>query len=226
MTASQSYYERLLSDMSTAEATEDMQLAGGYTLRPNVTDKNITFNVIGLDGRSVMSIEVRAPLSVRRSSWRDPAEWDPERDEPEYSYVDTGYYRHRMLNPAAAKAVAEAMQIAADFCHALNEQAAEALAWQEYERRDVREREIRELAEEELKRAEIKESVQWYVGQKFKLRRKGYKATVFGVIDRISDTTLYTTSERGVSMTTQIDDLIELHIMYDGERRYTKVFPA
>jgi len=197
---------------------EDIELHGGHTLSVEPDSHGVTFYVVHGTSR-VYTVEVKAPLSRRRYR-----EWDPHYDDPEYGVVGIGY--GRSINPSAAVALSETIAVAADFCARLNDQCAEGLAWQEYQRREIVEVEEKRRAEEAALRAEIQEQIQWYVGQKFKLKRKGYKATVFGVIDRVSTTTIYTTSERGVSMTTEISDLTELHIMYDGEKRYTKVFPS
>ncbi len=209
--------------MAIDQATESIELSGGYNLDVNVGGSDVVFSAKH-DSHRDLDVCVELPFKPRRSWQR---EWDPAHDEPEYARVEyAGTYGSRYMTPTASRVLAEVLQLAADFCERLNEQNAEALAHQEHQRREHRLRQQREREAEEAKRAEIKEQVQWYIGQKFKLRRRGYRATVFGTIDAITDTQLRTTSERGVPMTTQIEDLTELHIMYEGERRYTKVFPA
>jgi hypothetical protein len=207
--------------MDNAEAIE---LAGGYTLELYVEEGQTNFNVLRPNGSKVHTVYVRLPLPPRQSWHRA---WDPELDYPEYGNIRSGAlggYRQATLSPADALAVAEALALAASYCVACNEAHIEELAWQEYARRDAREREAREEANRDRVRQEIKEAIQWYIGNKFKLRRQGYKATVFGTIDRVTDTTIYTTSERNVRMQTLLSDLEQMWVMYDGEKRYTKVF--
>jgi hypothetical protein len=212
--------------MSTAEVDmqDKVQLTGGFTLEILIEYGNVTFQVMNTSDNVAGSIQVCPPIP-QHDSWRRA--WDPELDEPEFAFLELGTsYGRRRMPPACAQAYSEAVSLAADFCYRLNEQAAEALAHQEYERRDVRERQQREQEAEAAKRAELQESIQWYIGQKFKLKRKGYRATVFGTINRVTDRTIYTTSERDIPMETNLVDLTELHIMYEGDKRYTKVFPA
>jgi hypothetical protein len=207
--------------MDNAEAIE---LAGGYTLELYVEEGQTNFYVLRPNGSKVHTVYVRLPLPPRQS-WRRA--WDPELDYPEYGNIQSetlGGYRRHGASPADALAVSEALALAASYCVACNEARIEELAWQEYARRDAREREAREEANRDRARQEIKEAIQWYIGNKFKLRRAGYKATVFGTIDRVTDTIIYTASERNVRMQTLLSDLEQMWVMYDGEKRYTKVF--
>ena len=185
------------------------------------TSRDVTFTVYDDEDKRISSIEVEPPMQERR--YRT---WDPERDEPEYARVTNNtYYSHRAHLPEDAFAVAKTLETAAEFAKRLNVAAAPELEKQERAHKYAIAKREQEKAEHEQRVAAIKEHVQWYTGQKFKLRRKGYRATVFGVIDRVTDTHIYTTSERGVAMTTKLADLEELHVMYEGERRYTRVFP-
>jgi hypothetical protein len=154
--------------------------------------------------------------------------WDPERDDVEYARVEwaRGYYGKSSMLPRNAAAVAKALSVAAEYADRLNDAAWWELAEQERAKHEIEEVAKREAEEEEQRLETIREQVQWYIGQTFKLKRKGYRATVYGTIDSVSTRKLHTTSERGVKMTTELLDLETMSIKYEGEKRYTKVFPA
>lgn len=104
------------------------------------------------------------------------------------------------------------------------ERAAQQRAEYEERRRVELERRAKEAEERRKRVAEIYELVRWLEGQKFRLTRDGYRATVFGTIDRVSEQRMYTTSEKGVPMRIEFRDLRKLEIKYEDEKRYTLIY--
>lgn len=207
--------------------TEIVELCEGYTLRAWEYEGSYYLLPVAKDDRprrrDLSAVQVVPPIPPRQS-WHGP--WSEQTDEPEYGYINHDSYRTRGMSAVDARALGEVLALAASFVEALDREKADELAEQVRRRAEYLHKQIQEEEAKEQHRLKLKEDVQWYIGQKFKLRRKGYRATVFGVIDRITDTTIFTTSERGVKMTTDLESLEELHIMYEGEKRYTKVYPT
>jgi hypothetical protein len=212
---------------ATAEDVTVTELGEGYQLHTRLATTTAHFHVMKGE-RRVIEIEVAAPLTERKYEhrWIGSKEWDPQYDPVECAKVEWARYGISKMLPRNAKAVATALVIAADYAERLNDEAAEALAYQERAKHEIEEVAKREAEEEEQRLEAIREQVQWYIGQTFKLKRKGYRATVYGTIDSVSTRKLHTTSERGVKMTTELLDLETMSIKYEGEKRYTKVFPA
>lgn len=205
----------------TTATDSTIDLDDGYKIQILTNDEGITFTVRDATNREV-AIDVAKPLSAKRSYWR--GDWDPSRDKPEYSRIEFGRYGRQSFTPKLAKATAVALDMAAAACNSLNEEHAEALAHQEHERREYKQREEREEREHAERVNKVKEELQHYLGQNFKLKREGYKATVFGTVERFSDTHVYTISERGVPMDTLLDSIYFFAIKYEGEKRYTTVY--
>jgi hypothetical protein len=220
---------------TVAEEIESMSvdLPAGCQLVIRIDGDVANFTVKRGEEREVLTVRVQAPLTERRWARRwtpneDDRKWDPERDDVEYARVEWargGYGRSSML-PRNAAAVAKALSVAAEYADRLNEAVWWDLAEQERAKHEITERVLLEAADVQKKLEAIRDKIQLYIGQTFKLQRRGYKATVYGTIDSVSDRKLHTTSERGVPMLTELLDLETMHIKYDGEKRYTKVFPA
>lgn len=217
-----------------ATATSDsIKLTEGFELgveigRDTYMDVNqITFKVIREDDkerrkRDTPTVDIEAPLQRPRPySWRSTGQWTPDYD-PQYGSLDVNYFDTD--DAAQARASAVMLTLAADLLDAMHRQAAPQLEKQIKEHAAKLEAELKAEEAKVEKRSKLKEELQWFVGQKFKLKRDGFKATVFGTINRFTDTHVYTTSERGVRMDTRIDDINFFAIMYEGERRYTQVF--
>jgi cell division septum initiation protein DivIVA len=211
-------------EVQAQREAEVIQLCEGYTLQAWEYEGSYYLLPVAKDDRPrrrrPSAVQVVPPLPPRRS-WHGP--WSEQTDDPEYGYINYDSYRH--MSAAEARALGEVLALAASLVEALDREKADELTEQARKREAYLRQKIQEEEAKEQHRLKLKEDVQWYIGQKFKLRRKGYRATVFGVIDRITDTTIFTISERGVRMTIDLESLEELHIMYEGEKRYTKVFP-
>lgn len=74
----------------------------------------------------------------------------------------------------------------------------------EEEREKLREQRRKEREAVAARQQEQYELIRWYVGHKFRLKRDGYRATVFGTIDKVTPSHIYSTSEKGVSMQIEI----------------------
>jgi len=166
-------------------------------------------------------VEAHEPLR-RHFYWRD---WDPKRDEPEYGTVEVSIGKI-LPEPEHSAAISIAVQIAVSFVAALNSQNAFALKEQ------FRQRQIHQIAQAthnrmvEERRKEIEDKLKWYLGQKFKMRVAGRKSTVFGTIDNVTADRLYSTSEQYRGMTTNLNAIQELWVMYPGEKRYTNIIKS
>jgi hypothetical protein len=134
-----------------------------------------------------------------------------------------------------ARAVGKIIIAAADFAAGLNEQHKDAIAKQqeEFEQYERERRLARQRDEEQFKK--LYEQVIWLVGSKFRLRRRGMKATVFGTINYVTPPQadgspppgafMRTTSEKGVDMTIRLRDVILMDIKHDdSSRRYDNIY--
>lgn len=217
--------------MATA-ASDIIRLTDSYELDVQITEsvyneaRQIELRALPLDrdpdkptrGRSYPRVDVMYAMQRPR---RYNSGWDSGM-EPQYGSLDVNYLDTD--DTECARASAAMLLIAADILDAEHRFHAEELMGQQQAHAKSLEEQLKAEEQRQEKRNKLKEELQWFVGHKFKLRRDGYKATVFGTIDRFTDTHVYTTSERGVRMDTRIEDINFFAVMYDGERRYTKVF--
>lgn len=135
------------------------------------------------------------------------------------------------MGPRSLRAMSEALYHIAKLIEAADEgikdqiaAAEKARAEREERYRIERERREAERAAELAKVAEIYELVRWLEGQKFRLRRRGMRATVFGTIDRVNEHGMNTTSEKNVPMHITFRELEKLEIKYEDEKRYTLIY--
>jgi hypothetical protein len=134
-----------------------------------------------------------------------------------------------------ARAVSAALLMSADFATVLNECYEDELDKQQQEY-DAYQRELKLANQRDLEQfEELYQKVVWLIGSKFRLRRRGKKATVFGTIDFVTpprdDGTappgayMNTTSEKGVSMHIRLKDVIWMEIKHeDSSRRYDNIY--
>lgn len=134
-----------------------------------------------------------------------------------------------------ATAIGSSLMVSACFATVLNECYDEELEQQQREH-DQFMRELKLSKQRDAEQFEqLYQQVIWMVGSKFRLRRRGKKATVFGTIDYVTppreDGTappgayMNTTSEKGVPMHIRLRDVIKMEIKQDNSsRRYDLIY--
>lgn len=88
----------------------------------------------------------------------------------------------------------------------------------------VREERRKAREAEEARVAEVKEAVQWMIDQKFKLKRRGYKSTVFGTLKEVTPSAIRTISEKNVPMHIPLREIEYFAVKYEGDRQYTEIY--
>lgn len=149
---------------------------------------------------------------------------------------------HRQLDAKGASMLAKVVDLAAAFAAGVDEANEPVIArMRERIEQEERQREERRARYEEERKKQIeqaridrerraeriakaKEQLQWYVGQNFKLKRDGYRSTVFGEVIELTERYMRTISERGVPMRIELDKITQFSVKYEGEKRYTLVY--
>lgn len=97
--------------------------------------------------------------------------------------------------------------------HIYAEKAAKAKAEQEERERQYKERVERDRIAREAREAKVSELVdtlKWMIGERIRLKRRGYRATVFGTIDHITDKEGYRFG--WIQITTEKDKWMEINL--------------
>jgi len=206
--------------MSAGEQVQEQVMRDGTEIEVSVGRRNEW--IFGAGGVSVRVTEP-CPKPTNTNYYSRVYEWQPTQ-EPQYSSIDIQGYHYSNFNPLEAEQSAMAMMVAAEACRARNLAVADVLASQDQRHKEHETREQREKEEKERAKNELKDLLQNYVGQTFKLKRDGYRATVYGTVDRFDERRLWSTSERGVPMTTDIASISFFAVKWDGEKRYETVY--
>lgn len=159
----------------------------------------------------------------------------------DYSRPADGALIHPSINvsslyPRQMRMVVEIFTIAADYAAALNSCYMDELrAHQDvYER--LRDEKINAEQQEKQQKEELYEHVRWLIGDQIRLKRAGYRSTVFGTIDRVSEpgqagtswrrqpAMMYITTERGKYMRINLDDVTVLDHKEPGAKRFTNIY--
>lgn len=146
----------------------------------------------------------------------------------------------RLMNEYSARARAEVLLLAADFAAAMNEAYGPELSKQQQQFDEWNREQKLAYQRDEEQFIKLYSQVIWMVGTKFRLKRRGMKATVFGEILRIDEPTnrtvegekpyhrdpyMQTVSEKGVPMRIRVRDIIWMEVKEDSSsRRYTNIY--
>lgn len=162
------------------------------------------------------------------------------RDDLPDAAMITPRIRNAELPEEVTRAVAETLMTSAEFAMILNGAYTDEIDKQQ---RDFeayqRELKLKNQRDDEQFR-KLYAQVIWMVGSKFRLRRRGKKATVFGEINHVQEPAgqdeqgqpipprnpyMLTTSEKGVSMRILLRDVIWMEVKEeDSSRRYTNIY--
>lgn len=166
----------------------------------------------------VMRIEVIYPQRIEWLHVDNPRAFQPAR-------ITT--MAQATLTEAEAAALAETLGLAVVLANALNEEwhvwnakaEQEREAYRAKREREMEEYRARQQAEREATAKRIAEKIEklkWYIGDDFKLKRRGYRATVFGTIEDFGPRHMFTTSERGKRMRIEVDSIYRLWLKGEG----------
>jgi hypothetical protein len=157
-------------------------------------------------------------------------------DSPPDSSMITPRLFSRSVGENTARAIAEVLVRAADHAMGANERCHLELAKQEQVRQELIQENALLRQRDDEQYAKLYNQVIWLIGNKFRLRRRGKRATVFGEIISVwpSPTdevpvppraVMHTVSEKGVDMQIELRDVIFMEVKEeDSDRRYTEIY--
>jgi hypothetical protein len=149
----------------------------------------------------------------------------------------------REFGPMAVTAMAETLSHAARLLAEENERSPrkeQIVAWLEaFEKRKQEAEERQRAHQNEMERwraereerrvkeneavAEKTELIQWHLEERFRLKRRGYRSTVFGTIKAVERGYMRTLSEKNQPMTIALREIYWLEIKPEGEREYETI---
>lgn len=142
----------------------------------------------------------------------------------------------RAFGEQTTRAIAACLMLAADKAVELNTIAWPELQKQAQERAKLMEENALRFQRDDDQYKRLYEQVVWLIGSKFRLRRRGKRASVFGEIIRVypeplpdgsppPESFMQTVSEKGVAMNIRLRDVILMEIKAeDSDRRYDQIY--